>query len=278
MNVVVAKSAGFCWGVRRAVELARKTAASGATPVYTDGPLIHNEHMMRRLREAGVEECPDPAAIPAGASLIVRAHGISPERRRRLESLPIALNDATCPDVAKIQRIVRQAADGGATVLILGDPGHAEVVGLLGCAGPRGRVVTSPQDVEALPSDLGNVCFVSQSTQPEAMFEATAAAVTRRFPGASIVNTICHATRNRQGELDSLAEDCDAFVVVGSPASANTQRLAQLASRLKPTVVVDSADQLDPGDFAGVATVAVTAGASTPDFLIEAVTARLQTF
>ena len=278
MNVVVAKSAGFCWGVRRAVDLARKTAASAGTTVYTDGPLIHNEHQMQRLHETGVVECPDPATLPEGATLIVRAHGISPERRRLLESLPITLVDATCPDVAKIQRIVRQAADGGATVLILGDPGHAEVVALLGCAGPRGRVVTSPQDVEALPSDLGNVCFVSQSTQPEATFEATAAAVTRRFPGASIVNTICHATRNRQGELDSLAEDCDAFVVVGSPASANTQRLAQLASRLKPTVVVDSADQLDPGDFAGVATVVVTAGASTPDFLIEAVTARLQTF
>lgn len=277
MNVVVAKSAGFCWGVRRAVELTGKTAADGETTVYTDGPLIHNEHMMRCLRETGVEECPDPAEIPEGATLVVRAHGISPERRRHLESLPITLVDATCPDVAKIQRIVRQATDGGATVLVLGDPGHAEVVGLLGCAGPRGRVVTSPQDVEALPADLGNVCFVSQSTQPEPTFEATAAAVTRRYPGASIVNTICHATRNRQGELASLAKDCDAFVVVGSPASANTQRLAQLAARLKPTVVVDSAEQLKAGDFAGVAQVAVTAGASTPDFLIDAVTARLKT-
>lgn len=278
MNVVVAQSAGFCWGVRRAVDLARKTAANGTPPVYTDGPLIHNAHMMQRLREAGVEECAEPSALPENATLIIRAHGISPNRRRQLESLPISLVDATCPDVAKIQRIVRQAAADGATVLVLGDPGHAEVVGLLGCAGPRGRVVTSPQDVEALPADLGTVCLVSQSTQPESTFEATAAAVVRRFPDATLVNTICRATRNRQGELAALAQNCDAFVVVGSPASANTQRLAQLAARLKPTVVVDSADELVPEDFTGVKTVAVTAGASTPDFLIEAVTARLQTF
>ena len=277
MKVVVAKSAGFCWGVRRAVDLAQKATAEAGT-VYTDGPLIHNEHQTARLRAAGVEESRDPAALPAGTTLLVRAHGISPERRRVLETLPVNLLDATCPDVAKIQRIVSQAAEGGATVLILGDPGHAEVVGLEGYAGARGRVVTSPEDVETLPADLGHVCLVSQSTQPECTFEATAAAVLKRFPGASIVNTICRATRNRQGELNALAVDADAFVVVGSAASANTQRLAQLARRLRPTFLVDTAEQLDPADFTGFTQVAVTAGASTPDFIIEAVAARLASF
>ncbi|MGI5868321.1 MAG: 4-hydroxy-3-methylbut-2-enyl diphosphate reductase [Kiritimatiellia bacterium] len=278
MNVIVAQSAGFCWGVRRAVELACKTAATGAASVYTDGPLIHNEHQMRRLRENGVDESHDPDTLPRGSTLIIRAHGISPRRRRHLETLPIALVDATCPDVAKIQKIVREAADGGSTVLILGDPGHAEVAGLLGNAGAHGKVVTSPRDIDALPADLGAVCLVSQSTQPEATFEATAAATLRRFPDARIVNTICQATRRRQSELATLAEQCDVFVVVGSPTSANTKRLAQIAAQLQPTVVVDSADQLEPEPFAGVATVAVTAGASTPDFVIDEVVERLKTF
>lgn len=278
MNIILAKSAGFCWGVRRAVETARKTAATDSHGVFTDGPLIHNAHMMELLEESGVRQRADPATLPAGSTLIIRAHGIPPERRGELAKLPIKLVDATCPDVARIQQVVRKHAEAGKTVIILGDHGHAEVVGLLGFAGARGKVVTSPQDVEALPKDLGEVCLVSQSTQSEKLFEDTAAAVIRRCPGATIVNTICNATRSRQRELESLAAQCGMFVVVGSSASANTQRLAQIATGLRPTVVVDSADELNRDDFAGVSTVAVTAGASTPDFIIEQVAARLAGF
>lgn len=278
MKIVVAQSAGFCWGVRRAVETARKTAESSGKAVFTDGQLIHNSHMVKRLEAEGVSQCADPDALPDGSTLIIRAHGISPERRRHLESLPIHLVDATCPDVAKIQRIIREHTQQGCTVLVLGDPSHAEVVGLLGHAGPRGSVITSPHDVEALPSDLQNVCLVSQSTQSQRLFDDTAAAVLKRYPGATIIKTICNATRNRQAELDALAEHCEAFVVVGSKASANTQRLAQIAAKLRPTFVVDSADELRQEDFTSFSSVAVTAGASTPDFVIDQVTERLKSF
>lgn len=278
MNVVVAKSAGFCWGVRRAVDTACKTADAVGGTVFTDGPLIHNSHMMDHLEQSGVKECSQPASLPSGSTLIIRAHGIAPGRHALLDALPVHLVDATCPDVAKIQRIIRENTEKGKTILVLGDPGHAEVVGLLGYAGPSGRVVTSPHDVETLPDHLTHVCLVSQSTQSEKTFAATAEAVVCRYPDATIVNTICNATRNRQAELDSLANSCEAFVVVGSPASANTQRLAQMASKLRPTFVVDSADELSQGDFSGFTNVAVTAGASTPDFMIEKVTARLKSF
>ena len=278
MNVIVAKSAGFCWGVRRAVETARKTAESSDSTIFTDGPLIHNSHMMQRLEASGVKETSQPASLPAEATLIVRAHGIPPERRTALEALPLHLIDATCPDVAKIQRIIRENTAKGRTVLILGDVGHAEVIGLLGYVGPRGSVVTSPRDVERLPDDLQHVCLVSQSTQSEKLFSETAEAVLRKFPDATIVNTICNATRNRQAELKILAASCEVFVVVGSPASANTQRLAQIASELRPTFVVDSAEELSADDFAPFTNVAVTAGASTPDFMIEKVTERLKSF
>lgn len=278
MNVIVAKSAGFCWGVRRAVETARKTAESSGTTVFTDGPLIHNSHMMQRLEDSGVKESSQPSSLPSKATLIVRAHGIPPDRRTALETLPLHLVDATCPDVAKIQRIIQENAAKGRTILVLGDPGHAEVIGLLGYAGAYGRVVTSPQDIAKLPSDLQHVCLVSQSTQSEKTFAETAEAVLCKFRDATIVNTICNSTRNRQAELVVLAATCEVFVVVGSPASANTQRLAQIASDLRPTFVVDSAEELSSAAFAPFTTVGVTAGASTPDFIIEKVTERLKSF
>ncbi len=278
MNVIVAKSAGFCWGVRRAVETARKTAESSGKTVFTDGPLIHNSHMMAHLENSGVQECSHPSSLSSGSTLIIRAHGIAPERRTMLDALPVHLVDATCPDVAKIQRVIRENTEKGKTILVLGDPGHAEVVGLLGYVGSSGRVVTSPQDVEKLPEDFKHVCLVSQSTQSEKTFAETAEAVLRKYPDATIVNTICNATRNRQEELEILANRCEAFVVVGSPASANTQRLAQMASKLRPTIVVDSAEELSQDDFAGFTNIAITAGASTPDFILEKVTERLKSF
>lgn len=276
MKVVRAKSAGFCWGVRRAVDMASALAGESAgEPVWTDGPLIHNSREVARLAALGVRTAADPAALPAGSRLLVRAHGIPPARRAWLGSLPLALSDATCPKVTFIQKLCAKAAAEGRTVFILGDPDHAEVVGLLGHAGDRGFVVTGPADVTAAPDPGTPVALFSQSTQEPALFEKTAAAVRARWPDALVRNTICDATRSRQGELAALAEACDAIVVVGSPESANTQRLAALAGRLRPTVVVDRADAIDPAAFAGVATVGLTAGASTPDDLISEVENRL---
>lgn len=279
MQVIRAKSAGFCWGVRRAVDAAAAFAreADGA-PVWTDGPLIHNSREVARLAALGVRTCADPAALPAGSRLLVRAHGIPPARRDWLASLPLELRDATCPKVTFIQKLCAKAAAEGRTVLILGDPDHAEVAGLLGHAGGRGRVVTGPADVAAAPDPGTPVALFSQSTQEPALFEATAAAVLARWPDAFVRNTVCDATRSRQGELADLAEKCGAIVVVGSPESANTQRLAALAARRRPTVVVDRAEALDPAAFAGVSAVGLTAGASTPDDLIAEVEARLASF
>lgn len=278
MIVVRAKSAGFCWGVRRAVRAAEDLAATGGAPIFTDGPLIHNTHEVERLAALGVRPADDPAALPAGSRLLVRAHGIPPERESWLRSLGLEVTDATCPNVAGIQKRCAEAAAEGRTVLILGDPGHAEVVGLLGHAAGRGRVVTGPRDVESLPDPGSAVTLVSQTTQGEAVFDETARAVLRRWPEARIEKTICGATRQRQGELTELASRCDAFVVVGSKASANTQRLHSLAAALRPAFVVDSPDDLREDDFGSFRTVALTAGASTPDSLIEAVEARLRSF
>ncbi len=269
MKVVLAKSAGFCWGVRRAVDIAREVAAKNQQPVHTDGPLIHNEQMMQQLRTEGIIECNDPRLLKTGL-LVIRAHGISPERRKMLENLPVTLVDATCPDVARIQGLIRQHARKGFHVLICGDAGHAEVTGLLGYAEGRGFVVSSEADVEKLPR-IEPVCLVSQSTQLPVCYARIAAAVRRRFPGATILDTICKSTVNRQKELQEMAASVDAIVVVGGAHSANTARLAEYARTLKPAFLIQTASQLDPADFRKFKAVGLTAGASTPEFIIEEV-------
>lgn len=276
VRVILAKSAGFCWGVKRAVEKARELAARSSGPVYTDGPLIHNSQMMKRLAAEGVLETDQPASVKH-ASLLIRAHGIPPDRRRLLESLPARLVDATCPDVAKIQGIIRKHARKGYCIIIFGDAGHAEVVGLEGYAEGRGFVVKTAADVHALP-DIDRVCLVSQSTQFPTAYEQISNAVQRRFPGALILDTICESTRNRQQELIDVAGAVDALVVVGGSHSANTLRLVELARTMKPTYHIQTADQLRPREFREFRTVGLTAGASTPAHIIEEVLKRMESF
>lgn len=275
MDVIVAASAGFCWGVERAVTKARELLAEGKGAVRTDGPLIHNERMMAQLRREGVDVAADPEAHRDGV-LVVRAHGIPPGRRERLRKLRVTLADATCPDVARIQRTVEKYASQDFHVLIFGDTGHAEVVGLEGYARGRGHVISGPGDVRRLP-ELKNVCLVAQSTQFPPAFEKVAAAVRGRFPGAVVIDTICRATRARQEEMVQMARKVDAIVVVGGPHSANTLRLVQLARSHKPTFHVQSAAQIDRSAIGRYERVGLTAGASTPGFVIEEVRQALET-
>lgn len=273
MKVIVAESAGFCWGVRRAVEKARGVLANGKGPVFTDGPLIHNRQMIEQLRQEGILAIATPAQAQGG-TLLIRAHGIPPERRAVLAAAA-TLIDATCPDVARIQGLIRRHARGGFTILIYGDRGHAEVIGLLGFAEGRGTVLADADDVDGLP-DLDRVCLVSQSTQVPCDYERVAARVQARFRTTVVLDTICESTKKRQTDLTILATQVDALVVVGGRDSANTMRLVELARALKPTFHIETADDLEPGDFQHVRTVGVTAGASTPAFVISEVRAKLE--
>lgn len=274
MKVMVARSAGFCMGVQRAVDKARQLAARQEGPVYTDGPLIHNQQMMAQLADENIRACTDPTSL-RDDTLLIRAHGIPPARRKLLQALPCRLSDATCPDVARIQGIIRKYARQGYHVVILGDPGHAEVVGLLGFAEDRGHVIAESADVALLP-EMDKVCLVSQSTQCPSSFEAMAQTMRARYPNLIAIDTICDATRNRQREIVELADQVDAFVVVGGSHSANTLRLVELARRLKPTVHIQTASQLQPRELEGVRIVGLTAGASTPSFIIREVRTQLE--
>jgi (E)-4-hydroxy-3-methyl-but-2-enyl pyrophosphate reductase len=268
MHVIVAESAGFCRGVKRAVEKARAVAAQGG-PVYTDGPLIHNRQMMEELRRGGIVESSDPQGLSSGR-LLIRAHGIPPSRRQTLERLPLEVIDATCPDVARIQGLIRQHARRGYHVVVFGDPQHPEVVGLLGYAEGRGRVVETEADVALLPS-LSPVCLVAQSTQSPDAYAGIAQAVRRRFTDVTVLDTICDSTKRRQNDLLVMAPQVDAFVIVGGAHSANTIRLTELARKLHPTFHVETAADLDAKALCAFKSIGVTAGASTPAFLIEQV-------
>lgn len=274
MRVVVAESAGFCRGVKRAVEKARALAREHGGIIHTDGPLIHNQEMIRELEAERVVECGAPSSLTAG-TLLIRAHGIPPERRAMLSRLPVHLADATCPDVARIQGLIRAHARRGFSILIYGDPGHAEVEGLLGYAEGRGYVLATPAEVASLPA-LERVCLVSQSTQFPFAFDQMAAAVRERFPSAVVLDTICESTRNRQAEVVRMAGEVDAFVVVGGSHSANTMRLVELARSLRPTIHIQTAAQLQPSALGTARVVGLTAGASTPSFIIDDVRATLE--
>lgn len=267
--MILAKSAGFCWGVQRAVEKARSIAMTGKGIVRTDGPLIHNRQMMETLASEDIREW-DRNPPDDSTTLLVRAHGIPPARRKDLSDLHCNVEDATCPDVARIQGLIRKHARAGYHILIFGDPGHAEVVGLEGYAEEKGHVVSRPDDIAAL-SVPEPVCLVSQSTQLPCSYEAVVAETRRRFTNVKVLDTICQSTRNRQQELVEIAGQVEVIVVVGGVHSANTLRLVELASRYRPTCHIETADKLDPDFFRPYRVAGLTAGASTPGFVIDAV-------
>lgn len=275
MKVVLARTAGFCIGVKRALEMVLKAINENQTKIYTYGPLIHNPQVLELLKERGISVL-QPRQQPAEGLVVIRAHGIPPQERRQLEGQAAMIIDATCPRVAKVQAIIRRWAAMGHATLIVGDADHPEVEGLLGYTENRGYVVVSAADVAALP-ELGTPIVVAQTTQSESLFEARVAEIKARFPGARIFNTICDATASRQAEVQELARVAEALVVVGGRNSGNTQRLVEISRATGiPTYHVETEQELDLEEMSHYHTVGVTAGASTPHWLISNVVSTLK--
>ncbi len=289
MKVIRAKSAGFCWGVERAIQVAREEACGGERRVYTDGPLIHNKQMMEALSHEDIREVGDyqskqdlslPEEEEKDSVVVVRAHGISPQRRNYLKGLGLPFRDGTCPDVGIIAGKVKLHAQKGYDIVIFGDREHPEVIGLLGYANGRGHVVANEADLESLPAFEGGVAMVSQSTMFTHEFQNLSAILSQRYPDMLVFDTICGATKERQSDLVALVEQgAEAIVVIGGRHSANTKKLAKLAAaKDRPTFHVETAEDLDAESFSSFALVGVTAGASTPEFIIRSVCERLESF
>ena len=287
MKVIRAKSAGFCWGVERAIQVAREESQRGERRVYTDGPLIHNRQMMEALGKDDIQEVGDYQSKneinvqdndEKESVVVVRAHGISPQRRRYLKSLGLPFRDGTCPDVGIIAGKVKSHSEKGYQIVIFGDPEHPEVIGLVGYANGNAHVINKEHDISNLP-DLGDkVAMVSQSTMFTHEFKYLSDLLSVKYPGMVIFDTICGATKERQSDLVDLVEQgADAIVVIGGKHSANTRKLAKLASSHdRPTFHIETADDLLPSDFETFSVVGVTAGASTPEFIIRKVCERLE--
>jgi 4-hydroxy-3-methylbut-2-enyl diphosphate reductase len=279
MKIKLAKTAGYCMGVRRAVDMALDLQRSEPRgPVATYGPLIHNPQTLEFLETRGVKVKNSLDEIEGG-TVVIRAHGISPQERSVLESKGADVIDATCPRVAAVQAVIAKHSISGRFCFIIGDNDHPEVKGLLGFAAAGGAAIASVDEkeiIEALPSDR-EVCVVAQTTQDVETFLDVVEAIRDRFPTAQVYNTICGSTKSRQAEVCKLARQVDKLVVVGGRGSGNTRRLVKVAQGEGVDAIhVETADEIPVAALAGARVVGVTAGASTPNWQIQRVIYRLK--
>ena len=276
MSVTVAKSAGFCFGVSRAVETVEKAAGEGAC-VATLGPIIHNRHVVQRFGEMGVRVIDTPEEATEGMTVIIRSHGVARDVLARLEKRNVTVIDATCPFVKRIHEIVSKADIDGRLPVIIGTPSHPEVEGIAGWCS-RCVVFETPEELEkfALSGEISPdtpISMVSQTTSTENLWKKSCEIAKKLFTNLKIYDTICRATEFRQGEAAKLSTRSQAMVVVGDPHSSNTGRLAMICrEHCEKVALVDNAGDLDAAFFRGVTDVGITAGASTPAWIIKEVT------
>ena len=275
MSVTVAKNAGFCFGVSRAVELVEEAAKSGRT-VSTLGPIIHNRHQVGRFEQMGVSVITEPEQAQAGSTVIIRSHGVSRDVQQRLEKQGVEIVDATCPFVKRIHGIVQKAEEEGRLPVIIGTRTHPEVTAIAGWCGDC-RIFESPEELENwaktenIPSDTP-ICMVCQTTSTEFLWKMCGKTAKKLFTNLRIFDTICKATEFRQNEAAKLSAECQAMVVVGDAKSSNTGRLAMICrEHCENVFLVDNADELNAEDFRNVTAVGITAGASTPAWIIKEV-------
>lgn len=275
MKIVVAKHMGFCGGVRRAVDMAQKTAASGGGSVATWGPLIHNPQVVGRLEEAGVRVAERDEDL-RGDAFVVSAYGVEHTVLDAARARGMTIVDATCPVVIRAHALAEKLAQEGYQVICVGDHGHPEMVTLKEMLGDRVTIVHTREEA-ARVKITGKLGVLSQTTQSQDNFRQIVGDLTLRVRELKVLNTLCPAITVRQEETDVMVEEVDALLVVGGHGSSNTTRLAEIGrGRNLPTFHVETADEISPAWFAGVGTVGVVSGASTPDWIIKDVLLRLQ--
>lgn len=276
VRVKLAKTAGFCMGVRRAMNMTLRSIGRHGRGLVTFGPLIHNPQVLDLLKEKGVDICHSPASVESNRPVIIRAHGVPPQELQALKEKGATIIDATCPRVLNVQSIIRRHAQKGGFTVIAGDADHPEVVGLMGYAGGQGMIVSRREDVEQIPQGK-RLCVVAQTTQNEGRYDQIAQWIRERFPEARIYQTVCDSTQRRQDEAVKMAVSVDAMIVVGGKISANTARLTELVRQSGiPVFQVETDEEIDPSWFENCEVVGATAGASTPNWIIQRVVRKVE--
>ncbi|MCY7348715.1 MAG: 4-hydroxy-3-methylbut-2-enyl diphosphate reductase [Pyrinomonadaceae bacterium] len=276
MQVLIADEYGFCFGVERAVEMVEEALQEGDT-VRTLGPLIHNDQEMARLATHGVSMINAPVQIQRGQTAVIRAHGVTPQIEAELREKASKVVDATCPFVTKVQKLASRAAAQDRHVVIVGNPEHPEMIGVFGYAPEHSFIVSNAEEVAKLPR-LKNPLVVSQTTIKLQNLYDVAEAVKANADGeVQVINTICSATRDRQDAARALAGEVDAFYVIGGRHSSNSRKLlAVCKEQCEKSFLIETEDEINAEDLCGAARVGLTAGASTPNWLIEKVGMRLE--
>ncbi len=275
MEVIVAKSAGFCFGVKRAVEQVYKQIEEGVKPIYTYGPIIHNEEVVRELEEKGVSiiEEEDIDSIHEG-TVIIRSHGVSEQVYKKLSERNLHVIDATCPFVKKIHRIVSEHSSKGFDVVIIGNDGHPEVEGIKGWCSTKVTVIGTEEAAETFQHDPKvPLCIVSQTTFNYKKFDKLVEIISKMsYDKVDILNTICSATEERQTESRDIAGRVDCMIVIGGSHSSNTRKLFEICKKeCANTYYIQTLKDLDVRLLPSMGCVGITAGASTPNNLIEEV-------
>jgi 4-hydroxy-3-methylbut-2-enyl diphosphate reductase len=274
MEILIAEHSGFCEGVERAFRIALETARAGK-PVFMLGNLVHNKQVVERLKNFGVRSVSSLSQIPPNSHgvLLISAHGVPPEVYSEAKRLKLEILDTTCPWVKKAQKIARELAEEGRLVVIVGDKGHPEVKALVGWSGGKGMVVEKEEDIEKLSLSAGDKAgILAQTTQSEAHFARMVAALKQHAKDVVEYDTICGATSKRQSAAVELAKKVDLMLVIGDQMSANTKRLTELCSNAgTKTHQIQTVEELNSGWLAGKQKVGITAGASTPEWVIEEV-------
>ena len=275
MDVKIAKTAGFCWGVRRTVDKVMEVADRAGGPVVTLGPIIHNPQAVARFREKGVGTVNAVADVGDGTTVVVRTHGAIREEIETAEARGLDVVDGTCPYVKYPQAVAQRLSREGYHVVIVGDANHAEIKGVVSYAEGPCTVVKPGGPVPEIKAK--KVAVIAQTTCIGAEFERVVGILALRHKEVRAVNTICSDTEERQDDARQLAGEVDAVVVVGGKNSANTRHLAEICRAIQPrTWHVETEEELQPEWFAGCGTVGISAGASTPDWVVEGVARRLR--
>jgi 4-hydroxy-3-methylbut-2-enyl diphosphate reductase len=285
MELLLANPRGFCAGVDRAIEIVERALTLFEPPIYVRHEVVHNRYVVENLRKKGAVFVEDLDDIPDDSIVIFSAHGVPKAVQEAAKQRKLKIFDATCPLVTKVHMEVSRHARKGREVVLIGHAGHPEVEGTMGQYDPgfSGAIylVESPQDVETLPvKNPLRLSYVTQTTLSMDDTRIIIDALQKRFPEITgpRKDDICYATQNRQDVVKQLAEECDLVLVVGSPNSSNSNRLKELAKKMGCTsYLIDSADDLDPNWLQGIQKIGVTAGASAPEVLVEAVLEKLKT-
>jgi 4-hydroxy-3-methylbut-2-enyl diphosphate reductase len=280
MRLLLAAPRGFCAGVDRAIEIVERALTLFGRPVFVRHEIVHNRHVVDRLRSMGAVFVDEIAEVPEGAVVVFSAHGVSPRVREEAAARRLRAVDATCPLVTKVHLEARRHAAEGREILLIGHAGHVEVEGTMGEAPARMRLVESVADAERVEvRDPERVAYLTQTTLSVDDTRAIVEVLRRRFPAIAgpPQEDICYATQNRQNAVKGLAPRLDLLLVVGAPNSSNSRRLVEVAtaSGLRARLVEEASD-IDPAWLEGAGTVGVTAGASAPEDLVRSIVARLR--